>query len=217
MQAKSQLSLCGSKLSLSSARDLTRLIVFSPSIANKVGIQKEMALPHGGEKSTELLNAQAHVWNHIFNFINSMSLKCAVQLGILDIIHKHGKPMTLTELVKTFPMNKAKAQSVPRLMRILIHLGFFMKAKISKGEEETGYWITPASRLLLKDEHLSVAPFLLAMLDPVLTKPWYHLSAWFENENSTPFDTAHGRMLWEHAGQEPRLNFYIHKYDLFST
>ncbi|KAL2546373.1 O-methyltransferase family protein [Forsythia ovata] len=176
-----------------------------------------MALPRGREKSTELLNAQAHVWNHIFNFINSMSLKCAVQLGILDIIHKHGKPMTLAELVEALPMNKAKAQFVPRLMRILIHLGFFMKAKISMGEEETGYWITPASRLLLKDEPLSVAPFLLAMLDPVLTKPWHHLGAWFENENFTPFDTAHGRMLWKHAGQEPRLNFYIYKYDIFST
>ncbi|KAL2520207.1 Flavone 3'-O-methyltransferase 1 [Forsythia ovata] len=139
-----------------------------------------------------------------------MSLKCVVQLGILDIIHKHDKPMTLAELVEALPMNKVKAQSVPHLMRILIHLGFFMKAKISKGEEETRYWITPASRLLLKDEHLSVAPFLLVMLDPVLTKPWHHLSAWFENENSTPFDTAHGRMLWEHVGQEPR-------YDLFST
>ncbi|KAL2489831.1 Trans-resveratrol di-O-methyltransferase [Forsythia ovata] len=130
-----------------------------------------MTLSHGGEKSTELLNAQAHVWNHIFNFINSMSLKCAVQLGILDIIHKHGKPMTLAELVKALPMNKAKAQSVPHLMRILIHSGFFMKAKISKGKEKTGYWITPISRLLLKDEPLSVAPFLLAMLDTVLTGP----------------------------------------------
>ncbi|KAL2483378.1 O-methyltransferase family protein [Forsythia ovata] len=170
-----------------------------------------MVLPYGGEKSTELLNAQAHVWNHIFNFINSMSLKCAVQLGILDIIHKHGKPMTLAELVEALPMNKAKAQSISRLMRILIHSGFFMKAKISKGEEEIGYWITPASRLLLKDEPLSVAPFLLAMLDPVLTEPWHHLSAWFENENSTPFDTAHGRMLWEHAGQEPRLNNFFNE------
>ncbi|KAL2483592.1 Trans-resveratrol di-O-methyltransferase [Forsythia ovata] len=113
----------------------------------------------------------------------------------MDIIHKHGKPMILAELVEALPMNKAKAQSVPHLMRILIHLGFFMKAKISKGEEETGYWITPTSRLLLKDEPLSVAPFLLAMLHPVLTEPWHHLSAWFENENSTPFDTAHGRML----------------------
>ncbi|KAL2493953.1 O-methyltransferase family protein [Forsythia ovata] len=176
-----------------------------------------MALPHGGEKSTELLNAQAHVWNHIFNFINSMSLKCAVQLGILDIIHKDGKSMTLAELVEALPMNKAKAQSVPRLMRILIHLRFFMKAKISNGKEETGYWITPTYRLLLKDKPLSVAPFLLAMHDPVLTEPWHYLSALFENENSTPFDTTHGRMLWEHAGQEPRLNFYIYKYDLFST
>ncbi|KAL2466576.1 Flavone 3'-O-methyltransferase 1 [Abeliophyllum distichum] len=49
------------------------------------------------------------------------------------------------------------------------------------------------------------------MLDPVLTEPWYHLSECFKNENSTPFDTAHGRTLWEHAGQEPRLNNFFNE------
>ena len=42
------------------------------------------------ESASEQLQAQAHVWNHIFNFINSMTLKCAVQLGIPDVIQKHG-------------------------------------------------------------------------------------------------------------------------------
>jgi hypothetical protein len=42
-----------------------------------------------GEHATELLHAQAHIWNHVFNFINSMSLKSAIELGIPDVIHDH--------------------------------------------------------------------------------------------------------------------------------
>ncbi|KAL6330013.1 hypothetical protein AAG906_039928 [Vitis piasezkii] len=79
-----------------------------------------------GEISAELLHAQAHVWNHIFNFINSMSLKCAIQLGIPDIIHNHGKPMTLPELC------------VYRLMRILVHSGFLAAQRVQQGEQEEG-------------------------------------------------------------------------------
>uniref|UniRef100_A0A2N9GED6 O-methyltransferase C-terminal domain-containing protein n=1 Tax=Fagus sylvatica TaxID=28930 RepID=A0A2N9GED6_FAGSY len=38
-------------------------------------------VPAGEHGSELLLDAQAHIWNHIFNFINSMSLKCAIELG----------------------------------------------------------------------------------------------------------------------------------------
>ncbi|KAM3319514.1 hypothetical protein P3S67_006714 [Capsicum chacoense] len=49
-----------------------------------------MALPDDvGDKTRQVLAAQAHILNHTFNFINSMSLKCAIQLGIPDIIHSH--------------------------------------------------------------------------------------------------------------------------------
>ncbi|XP_049349449.1 probable O-methyltransferase 3 [Solanum verrucosum] len=41
-----------------------------------------MALPNGdiGDETREVLAAQAHIWNHTFNFISTMSLKCAIQL-----------------------------------------------------------------------------------------------------------------------------------------
>ncbi|KAK4424696.1 8-hydroxyquercetin 8-O-methyltransferase [Sesamum alatum] len=55
------------------------------------------------EQTSELLEAQAHIWNHVFNFINSMSLKCATELGIPDVIHKHSSPITLLELVDALP------------------------------------------------------------------------------------------------------------------
>ncbi|KAE8724108.1 hypothetical protein F3Y22_tig00010888pilonHSYRG00017 [Hibiscus syriacus] len=50
-----------------------------------------------GEIVNELLQAQAHIWIHIFSFINSMSLQCAIDLGIPDIIRNQGKPMIITD------------------------------------------------------------------------------------------------------------------------
>ncbi|KAI3465785.1 hypothetical protein Pfo_022448 [Paulownia fortunei] len=165
-----------------------------------------MALPNGVESTRELLDAQAHVWNHIFNFINSMSLKCAIQLCIPDIIHKHDKPMTLSQLVNALPINKGKSHSVHRLMRILIHSKFFVKLKISEDDDEEGYCLTPASRLLLRDEPLSMAPLALAMLDPILIDPWHHVSEWFQNDSPSSFVTKHGMTFWEYVGIEQRWN-----------
>lgn len=160
------------------------------------------------EKASELLEAQAHVWNHIFSFINSWSLKCAIQLGIPDIVHSHGQPMTLSQLISSLPkIHQNKSCHVYRLMRILVHSGFFSLQKT--GENEEAYLLTDASKLLLKDNPLSVTPFLMAMLDPILTQPWNHLSAWFQNDDPTPFDTAHGLPFWEYGGQDSKLsNFF---------
>ncbi|CAI9787645.1 unnamed protein product [Fraxinus pennsylvanica] len=165
-----------------------------------------------GEQSIELLQAQAHVWNNTFNYVNSMSLKCATQLGIPDIIHRHGKPMTLQELVDALHINKAKAQAVYRLMRILIHSGFFVEEKISEDGSNMGYWLTQDSRLLLKDDALSALPFLQILLDPLLIKPWHHMSEWFKNnEDSSAFETAYGRTFWDYGSQEPKMNHLFNK------
>ncbi|KAJ9563679.1 hypothetical protein OSB04_008839 [Centaurea solstitialis] len=181
----------------------------------------EMALQNG-QLSSELLHSQAHIWNHIFSFINSMSLKCAIQLQIPDIIHRHGAPMLLSELVEALSINKERSHFVYRLMRILVHSGFFLKQKVSiiEGEEEQeeeekeAYLLAPASRLLLKEEPLSIRPFLLAMLDPILMDPWQDMSKWFQNDNHDdvcPFHTTHGKSLWDFAGQEPKLNHFFNE------
>ncbi|KAJ7965550.1 O-methyltransferase [Quillaja saponaria] len=160
-----------------------------------------------GEEARELLEAQAHVWNHSLNFINSMSLKCAVQLGIPDIIHNHGQPMTLSQLIAALPIHKSKTIYIHRLMRVLIHSGFFAQQKISENEsEEEGYVITNASKVLLvKDNPFSVTPFVF-MINPIFTKPWHCMGDWFQSDDPTPFETAHGMTLWEFAGREPKLN-----------
>ncbi|KAH7533247.1 hypothetical protein FEM48_Zijuj04G0110000 [Ziziphus jujuba var. spinosa] len=125
------------------------------------------------ENATELLHAQAHVWNHIFSFINSWSLKCAIQLGIPDTIHSYGKPITLSQLISSLPhLHPKKTPHLYRLMRILVHSGFFSIQKTGKNDEEEGYALTDASKLLLKDNPFSVTPFLMSMLDPWILHDW---------------------------------------------
>nr|XP_043636749.1 trans-resveratrol di-O-methyltransferase-like [Erigeron canadensis] len=169
------------------------------------------------EESKDLLHFQAQIWNHIFSFIKPMSLKCAIQLEIPDIINGHGAPMLLSELVDALSINKERTPFVYRLMRILVHSGFFVKQNIGKtrygndnevedNEKNEGYLLAPASRYLLKEEPLSVRPFLLAMLDPILMNPWQDMSKWFKNDDANPCHTTHGAMLWELTSQESGLN-----------
>ncbi|KOM50174.1 hypothetical protein LR48_Vigan08g100100 [Vigna angularis] len=158
------------------------------------------------ERISKLLGAQTHVWNHIFSFINSMSLKCAIDLDIPDIIHKHGEPMPLSKLTASVSLHPSKANCIYRLMRILTHSGFFSEVKVNENDLEVGYVLTDACTLLLKDNPLSMTPFLHAMLDPILTKPWHELATWFRNDDPSPFHTAHGMKIWDYAGRDPKLN-----------
>ncbi|KAJ4977004.1 hypothetical protein NE237_002110 [Protea cynaroides] len=151
------------------------------------------------ESSEELLQAQAHVWNHMFSFINSMSLRCAVQLSIPDIVHNHHQPITLSELATKLAIPKTKTACLFRLMRLLVHSGFFAIRK-------EGYVLTPSSRLLLKDNTMSMLPFLQPMLDPILVTPWYSMSALFQGNGLTPFEVTYGRNIWDYAGEDTDLN-----------
>ena len=170
--------------------------------------------PEADGASHELFQAQSHLYKHIFNFINSMALKCAVELGIPDIIHTHNPPVTLSQLVSALHLPPAKTSYVHRLMRVLVHSGFFAIAKLHENqddkeeeEEEEGYVLTPSSRLLLskdKDNVPNLSAFVLGMLDPVLVTPWHFLGGWFRGINGglTAFDTAHGKSFWEYGSHD---------------
>ncbi|KAK7826603.1 trans-resveratrol di-o-methyltransferase [Quercus suber] len=95
------------------------------------------------EHATKLLHAQAHIWkmelwNHIFNFINTMSLKRETELAIPDIIHNHGKRMTLFELICTTNSPYKSSKCLSCLKRILNHSDFFVQRKIIESDEEGG-------------------------------------------------------------------------------
>ncbi|XP_052207939.1 trans-resveratrol di-O-methyltransferase-like [Diospyros lotus] len=157
----------------------------------------------------ELLRAHAHVLNHTFAFISSAYLKFAVQLGIPDIIHRHGQPMKLSQLVASLPaLNPSKSHCIRRLMLVLAHNGFFVELKAADAgeEEEAEYTLTPASHLLLRTTPASVSPFVLFILHPLMVKPWNWLTPWLGNDDPTTFLTANGRTIWDCAGQDPSFN-----------
>ncbi|KAJ0683026.1 putative trans-resveratrol di-O-methyltransferase [Helianthus annuus] len=143
------------------------------------------------EQSSVLLDSQAHILNYAYSFVSSMSLKCAIELEIPDIIHRHGVPMSLSELVDQCPPHQ--------------------QGEISICERE-GYLLTPASRLLLKEESLNITPLFLVFLDPIMLDPWQNMSKWLRNGNDiNPFQITHGKMAYELTVEDPKLYQSINK------
>ncbi|PRQ40493.1 putative trans-resveratrol di-O-methyltransferase [Rosa chinensis] len=162
-----------------------------------------MDLAINNSSSRELLQAQVHVWNHILKFINSMALKCAIQLGIPDIIHNHGQPITLSNLISRLNVHPSKSRFIYRLMRILVQSGFFVKH--NDVHQEVVYSLTPSSELLLNDQPLKMTPFLLLLLDPMLIAPLHLLGSWFRKHGSTPFEMTYDMSFFDLGAHEPRF------------
>ncbi|PHU30363.1 hypothetical protein BC332_02456 [Capsicum chinense] len=150
--------------------------------------------------STVLLHAQAQFWNYIFDFTSSSAVRCALQLGIPDVLYKHGKPMSLDELsAELSSINPSKISFLPILMRFLVHSEFL-------NQHDDHFSLIPASRLLAKNEPFNVRSLLLLNHGPVFSKAWPELSAWFQNDSPTTFHTAHEKSLWDYIQEEePRV------------
>ncbi|KAJ8761534.1 hypothetical protein K2173_001669 [Erythroxylum novogranatense] len=160
-----------------------------------------MDLAHGSEVS-ECFQAQSHIYKHMYSFIQSMCLKSGVELGIPDIINKHGKPISLQELVSALNIPSTKADSLRRLMRVLVHCGLFATSSIHEDhhhEEEERYVLTNSSRLLLEDSSTCLSSTVLALLNPSLVTPWFSLGDWFQGTDLTPFESFHGSSCWDHV------------------
>ncbi|XP_008788395.1 trans-resveratrol di-O-methyltransferase-like [Phoenix dactylifera] len=168
-------------------------------------------------QSLELLKAQALGWNHIFSFINSMSLKCAVELGIADIIHAHGKPISLLELATKLSIPPIRNDDLRRLMRLLVFSGFFARKRDGNSQDhddEELYIPTTASALLVKEKDANISSSLLLMLDQMFLNPWHHLSSWFKQDKvsaATPFEAAPERGIVEATSQSPGFNSFFNE------
>lgn len=60
------------------------------------------------ENATKFLQAYTQIDDNSLRFIHSMSLKCAIDLSIPDIIHKYGQPMPLSQLIASIPIHPLK-------------------------------------------------------------------------------------------------------------
>ncbi|XP_074567934.1 trans-resveratrol di-O-methyltransferase-like [Curcuma longa] len=158
----------------------------------------------------ELTRGHDHLWNIIFSYVNSMSLKCAAELGIADEIYRHGQPLPLSVLLNKLSILPSRTDSFRRLMRLLVHSGLFARSTAGDEEEET-YALTPISAsFLVTSKAENMSPFVLAMIDPVFVDPHHCLSRWFTTADEPPtptaFDLFHGKPLFEFTGNNPEFN-----------
>ncbi|MED6108355.1 Isoflavone 7-O-methyltransferase [Stylosanthes scabra] len=165
-------------------------------------------------KASEMFEGQVVVYKHLYAYIDSMCLKWCLELNIPDIIHNHGQPISLHDLVSTLQVPPPKIGGVHRLMRHLAHNGFFRVVKIhdennDNEEEKEAYALTVASKLLVKGTEHCLAPMTKCALDPTLSGAYHFLGKWTFEENLTLADVSLGTNLWEFFSKNPSyLSFF---------
>lgn len=163
--------------------------------------------------SVALIQARNLLWNVSLGHIKAMALQCAIELGIPDIIHNHGgESIPLSKLIEALPVHPSKAHCVPRLMRYLVHLGFFGTTKKNNDqeeeEEEEEYSLNVASRLLLDEAGpliISMKPRIALSLFPNMVTSFGSMSTWFRNSDATLSETVGGSSFYDMLGQNPEM------------
>ncbi|XVF07202.1 hypothetical protein REPUB_Repub06bG0118400 [Reevesia pubescens] len=159
----------------------------------------------------ESFQAQAHLYKHTFNFVSSMSLKCAVQLGIPDIIHKYGEPITLSELVSA-TLILPKLVAYTSSCACWFTQASLLKKIVDKDQEKEAYVLTPFLQILLKDKMNCTSPFFVAMLSPAMMTPWQFFGDRIQGTKQTrPFEAANGKAFWDYMDQDPEFKNLFHE------
>ncbi|KAK3015161.1 hypothetical protein RJ639_005307 [Escallonia herrerae] len=133
----------------------------------------------------------------VLGFTESAVVKCAIEPGIADALENSGGPMSLFELSSSLGCSPPALYSI---MRFLVHRGIFSEKSTSQGS--TGYVQTPISRLLIGRGENSMAGLALFLSNPMLLAPWQYLSARVLACETSAFEAAHGKGIFQHAAIE---------------
>ncbi|GAY34624.1 hypothetical protein CUMW_012420 [Citrus unshiu] len=152
----------------------------------------------------EMFEGQVHLKKGVIKILSSMSLKCAVELGIADVIHSHGRPITLSELASALNIQPTKTRSLFHFMRLFVHVGLFSKTKVvNHNEQEEAYGLTPTSTLLIKDNSYCLSPLVTGLLDQDFVTSFH---SWFKANDLTLWETVRGLKFWDYLSQNPGLS-----------
>ncbi|KAK3404644.1 hypothetical protein EUGRSUZ_K00951 [Eucalyptus grandis] len=158
------------------------------------------------------LRGQAHIWKHMFAFVDSMALKCAVELRIPDIIHSYGGgPVTLVQIASRIPSPSPGTTYLARIMRLLVRKNIFSAHRRqpdgSQESHEMLYSLNQSSRWLLQGpgSENSLAPMVLMEDHQWLMSPWHCLGDCVRT-GGVAFEIAHGRKIWDFASENPEFN-----------
>ncbi|MCL7041641.1 hypothetical protein MKW94_030611 [Papaver nudicaule] len=153
------------------------------------------------------LKGQAEIWQHMFAFADSMALKCAVELGIPDIINSHGGPITVSEIIdslKTTPSSSPDDKNLTRTMRLLVRKGIFT-SQFHQESNQVLYDLTPSSKWLLSDSKFNLSPMVSFILHPSTFQPW-HLLGNSVKGSGLAFEKTHGCNIFDLASANPQYN-----------
>ncbi|KAK1437563.1 hypothetical protein QVD17_03357 [Tagetes erecta] len=145
------------------------------------------------------MTPQEEIWNYILGFTHIALVKCAIELGIPDILEKHESPITLDDLA--LEIGCSSRSSLYRVMRFLTHYKVFEEKAIS--ETSVGYVQTPLSKLLTRQGKHSMVDLVLLTSSRAMLAPWHKLSDWVKGNRELPFEAAHGMDLWEFGAVNP--------------
>ncbi|MED6211224.1 hypothetical protein PIB30_071706 [Stylosanthes scabra] len=159
------------------------------------------------KEEMESLLGQAEIWKFMTSFTDSMALKCAVELRIADIIHRHGEPLPLSKIAEEIEDSACPEISMlERIMRVLVRRKIFSSQISENGE--TVYGGTRASKWILRDAKMTLAPMLLLENHPIHLNPGHYVSECIREgmKNGTAFFKCHGHEQFVMTGLDPEYN-----------
>ncbi|KAK4845161.1 hypothetical protein QYF36_001705 [Acer negundo] len=169
-----------------------------------------MESPEADHQASLRLRGQAEIWRHMFAFVDSLALKCAIELQIPDIIHSHGagRPITLSQIISCIDNAPSPDISyLKRIMRFLVSRNIFSIDHPSDGGEPL-YGLTHSSRWLVNgsDEYTNLSALYLIETHAYVVGSWNFLSQSVK-EGGMAFEKAFGkRSVWDLASQDNRFN-----------
>ncbi|KAF4363767.1 hypothetical protein F8388_000432 [Cannabis sativa] len=182
-----------------------------------------LANSNNGKERTELewkkllneagFSRHEQILEMIFGYYNSMALKCAIELRIADIIHFHGRPISISQIAFDIQSSNPNSISTPnidylsRIMRILVQKDVFIKHHDVQDESISLYGLSHSLRWLLWNSNISVVPMLLLHNNPItMATSHYFANCVKEGGDVAPFKKAHGCNLWEFASKNQEFN-----------
>ncbi|XP_068645301.1 (RS)-norcoclaurine 6-O-methyltransferase-like [Aristolochia californica] len=147
--------------------------------------------------------AQAKIWKLTHGFVDAMVLRAAVELGVADVIHHHGGPVSLSYLSTRLPLNSVDVNRLYRMMRYLVHLGVFTQESAAEGEEPRYGLGNLAEKYLVRASEECLAPLVLAFTEENSMKMWHYVKDALVPEGPSPSERAFGMTVWEDYASNP--------------
>ena len=108
-----------------------------------------------------MLEGQASVWLCLYRIVETMALKCAMELLKADIIHSHGRLITLSQIANNIGSPSLDLALLARVMKLLARVNLFNAISQSEDCEDNLYSLTPSSKWLLRNIEPTLTPFVL--------------------------------------------------------